>query len=150
MIKEYAEKYKVRYVEGRRPWSIRCDLAFPSATQNEISEEDGIELVKNGCYLISEGANMPSTPEAIEIFLIARILSGPDKAANAGRVTTSGIEMTQNSMCLPWTREKVGGRLQMIITGIHNTCSIEGKSRDISIMPIAQISMASLKRQMPR
>ncbi len=128
-IKEYAEKYKVRYVEGQKPWSIKCDMAFPSATQNEISEEDARRLVKNGCFVISEGANMPSTPEAVEVFLNARILYGPGKAANAGGVATSGLEMTQNSMRLPWSREEVDERLHMIMTNIHNTCMQYGKEK---------------------
>ncbi|OFY62641.1 MAG: glutamate dehydrogenase [Bacteroidetes bacterium RBG_13_42_15] len=128
-IKEYADKYKVRYVEGQRPWSIKCDLAFPSATQNEISKDDAGELVKNRCLAVSEGANMPSTPEAVEVFLNAKILFGPGKAANAGGVATSGLEMTQNSMRLPWSREEVDNRLHMIMINIHNTCVQYGKEK---------------------
>jgi glutamate dehydrogenase (NADP+) len=128
-IKEYAEKYKVRYVEGQKPWSVNCDMAFPSATQNEIGEEDARELVKNGCFVVSEGANMPSTPEAVEVFLNAGILYGPGKAANAGGVATSGLEMTQNSMRLPWSREEVDERLRMIMTNIHDTCMQHGKEK---------------------
>ncbi len=126
-IKEYADKFKVKYVEGERPWNVKCDLAFPSATQNEINEEDAKELVKNGCFIVSEGANMPSTPEAVEVFLEAKILYGPGKAANAGGVATSGLEMTQNSMRLPWTREEVDERLQQIMKNIHETCVKYGK-----------------------
>ncbi len=121
-IKEYADKYKVKYIEGQRPWSVKCDLAFPSATQNEINEDDAKTLVKNGCFVVSEGANMPSTPEAVEVFLNAKILFGPGKAANAGGVATSGLEMTQNSMRLPWTREEVDNRLHQIMQSIHETC----------------------------
>jgi glutamate dehydrogenase (NADP+) len=128
-IKEYAERYKVRYVEGQKPWSVKCDMAFPSATQNEIGEEDARELVKNGCFVVSEGANMPSTPEAVEVFLNAGILYGPGKAANAGGVATSGLEMTQNSMRLPWSREEVDDRLRMIMTNIHDTCMQYGKEK---------------------
>ncbi|MBN2524141.1 MAG: NADP-specific glutamate dehydrogenase [Bacteroidales bacterium] len=126
-IQEYADKFKVKYVEGERPWNVKCDLAFPSATQNEINEEDAKELVKNGCFIVSEGANMPSTPEAVEVFLEAKILYGPGKAANAGGVATSGLEMTQNSMRLPWTREEVDERLQHIMKNIHETCVKYGK-----------------------
>ena len=111
-IKEYAEKYGVEYFEGKRPWIIKCDIAMPCATQNEINEEEAKLLVKNGCICVSEGANMPSTPEAVEVFLNAQILYGPGKAANAGGVATSGLEMTQNSMRLPWSREEVDEKLQ--------------------------------------
>ena len=129
-IKEYAEKYGVEYFEGKRPWMIKCDIAMPNATQNEITEEDAKTLVKNGCYCISEGANMPSTPDAVEVFLKAGILYGPGKAANAGGVATSGLEMTQNSMRLPWSREEVDARLQAIMTNIHATCVKYGKKEN--------------------
>ncbi len=128
-IKEYADKYKVRYVEGQRPWNVKCELAFPSATQNEINEDEAKELVKNGCYVVSEGANMPSTPEAVEVFLKAKILYGPGKAANAGGVATSGLEMTQNSMRLPWSREEVDNRLHQIMINIHQTCMQYGQEK---------------------
>ncbi len=121
-ISQYAEKYKVKYVEDSRPWHIKCDIAFPCATQNEINEEDAKMLTKNGCIAVSEGANMPSTPEAVNIFLKEKILYGPGKAANAGGVAVSGLEMSQNSMRLPWTREEVDSRLKQIMTDIHNTC----------------------------
>ncbi len=121
-IKEYAEKYGVEYHEGKRPWGIKCDIAMPNATQNEIDENDAKTLVKNGCICVSEGANMPSTPEAVKVFLNARILYGPGKAANAGGVATSGLEMTQNSMRLPWSREEVDERLHIIMKNIHKTC----------------------------
>jgi glutamate dehydrogenase/leucine dehydrogenase len=129
-IKEYAEKYGVEYFEGKRPWMIKCDIAMPNATQNEITEEDAKTLVNNGCYCVSEGANMPSTPEAVEVFLKAGILYGPGKAANAGGVATSGLEMTQNSMRLPWSREEVDARLQDIMTNIHATCVKYGKKEN--------------------
>jgi glutamate dehydrogenase (NADP+) len=129
-ISEYAEKYGVEYVEGKKPWSVKCDAAFPSATENEISESDAITLIKNGCKVISEGANMPSTPEAIEVYLKNKILYGPGKAANAGGVAVSGLEMTQNSMRLPWSREEVDARLKIIMTNIHETCIKYGKESD--------------------
>ena len=121
-IKEYAEKYGCEYFEGKRPWIVKCDIALPNATQNEISEEEAKLLVKNGCICVSEGANMPSTPEAVEVFLNARILFGPGKASNAGGVATSGLEMTQNSMRLPWSREEVDERLHIIMKNIHKIC----------------------------
>jgi len=121
-IKEYADKFGVEYLEGKRPWGIKCDCAFPSATQNEIEGEDAKTLLKNGCTLFAEGANMPSTPEAIEQYLAAKILYGPAKAANAGGVATSGLEMSQNSMRLSWTCEEVDERLHNIMIAIHNQC----------------------------
>jgi glutamate dehydrogenase (NADP+) len=129
-IKEYADKYKVQYFEGETPWGIKCDAAFPCATQNEINEDDAKVLVKNGCFLISEGANMPSSPEAVEVFIDSRILYGPGKAANAGGVSTSGLEMTQNSMRLPWSREEVDARLHQIMINIHETCVKYGTEKD--------------------
>ncbi len=128
-IKEYAEKYKVQYVPDERPWKVKCDIAIPSATQNEINKQDAEILVKNGCVVVSEGANMPCTPEAVEVFLKAKILFGPGKAANAGGVAVSGLEMSQNSMRLPWTREEVDNRLHMIMTNIHETCVEYGREK---------------------
>ncbi|MCE5274532.1 MAG: NADP-specific glutamate dehydrogenase [Syntrophaceae bacterium] len=121
-IKEYAEKFGVEYYDGRRPWGIPCDCAFPSATQNEISGKDAETLVNNGCILVSEGANMPSVPAAIERFIEKKILYGPGKAANAGGVAVSGLEMSQNSMRLSWPREEVDKRLREIMTSIHRNC----------------------------
>jgi glutamate dehydrogenase/leucine dehydrogenase len=129
-IKEYAEHFGCEYFEGKRPWHVKCDLAFPSATENEIDKEDAETLVKNGCYLISEGANMPSTPDAIEVYMEKKILYGPGKAANAGGVAVSGLEMTQNSMRLPWSREEVDSRLQTIMKNIHQTCVDFGTEAD--------------------
>jgi glutamate dehydrogenase (NADP+) len=126
-IKEYAEKYKVKYYEGERPWGVKCDIAIPSATQNEINKEEAETLIKNRCIAVSEGANMPSTPEAVEVFLNAKVLFGPGKAANAGGVAVSGLEMTQNSMRLPWSREEVDQRLHTIMKNIHETCVKYGK-----------------------
>lgn len=121
-IKEYSEKYGVEYFEGKRPWMIKCDIAMPCATQNEINVEEAKLLVKNGCICVSEGSNMPSTLEAVGVFLNAKILYGPGKAANAGGVATSGLEMTQNSMRLPWSREEVDEKLHTIMKNIHSTC----------------------------
>lgn len=121
-IKEYAAKYGVEYFEGQRPWGVKCDIAFPSATQNEINEDEAKTLVANGCMCVTEGANMPSTPDAIEVYLQNKILYGPAKAANAGGVAVSGLEMSQNSMRLNWTREEVDQKLQQIMKDIHATC----------------------------
>ncbi len=129
-IREYAEKYGVEYWEGERPWKVKCDVALPCATQNEISGEDAKTLVKNGCICVAEGANMPSDPDAIDVFLENKILFGPGKAANAGGVAVSGLEMTQNSIRLSWTREEVDAKLKEIMTNIHNTCVKYGKQGD--------------------
>ncbi len=129
-IKEYAEHFGCEYFEGKRPWHVKCDVALPSATENEINKIDAETLVKNGCMVISEGANMPSTPEAIEVYLDKKILYGPGKAANAGGVAVSGLEMTQNSMRLPWSREEVDNRLQTIMKNIHQTCVDFGTESD--------------------
>jgi glutamate dehydrogenase/leucine dehydrogenase len=126
-IKEYADKYKAKFVEGKTPWHIKCDCAFPCATQNEINGDDAKTLIKNGCKLVSEGANMPSTPDAIEVYLESKILYGLGKAANAGGVATSGLEMSQNSMRLAWTREEVDQRLHGIMKAIHQQCVEHGK-----------------------
>jgi len=121
-IKEYADNFGVEYLEGKRPWDIKCDCAFPSATQNEIDGEDAKTLIENGCTLVAEAANMPSTPEAVEQFLTQKILYGPAKAANAGGVATSGLEMSQNSLRLSWAREDVDERLHNIMIAIHKQC----------------------------
>jgi glutamate dehydrogenase (NADP+) len=118
-IEEYAKKYGCEFVARKRPWSVKCDAAFPSATQNEVDGNDAAALLKNGCTVVAEGANMPSTPEAIDQFLKAKILYGPGKAANAGGVATSGLEMSQNSQRLSWTREEVDARLKGIMQAIH-------------------------------
>jgi glutamate dehydrogenase (NADP+) len=119
-IKEYADRFKCKYVDGKRPWGIKCDVALPCATQNEVDGAEARDLVKSGCICVSEGANMPSTPEAM-------ILYGPGKAANAGGVATSGLEMSQNSMRLSWTREEVDNRLHGIMQAIHAQCAEYGK-----------------------
>jgi glutamate dehydrogenase (NADP+) len=120
-IREYAEKFPgVKYLEGQHPWAIPCDCAFPSATENEISGGDAIVLVKNGCKLVAEGANMPTEPDGVEVFQREGLLYGPGKAANAGGVATSGLEMAQNSMHISWTREEVDARLRQIMKSIHS------------------------------
>ncbi len=122
-IKDYADTFKVKFFPGVTPWTVTCfDCAFPSATQNEISGSDAKTMVQNGCSLVSEGANMPSTPEAVEVFLDRKVLYGPGKAANAGGVATSGLEMSQNSMRLQWPREEVDSRLHAIMVNIHQQC----------------------------
>ena len=132
-ISESAAKYGVEYFEGKRPWGIKCDVAMPNATQNEVNEEDAKTLMANGCFVISEGANMPSTPEAIEVYQAHKILYGPGKAANAGGVAVSGLEMSQNSLRLNWTREEVDARLHQIMKDIHSTCVKFGRREDGTI-----------------
>jgi Glutamate dehydrogenase/leucine dehydrogenase len=122
-IREYADKYKeAKYLEGKRPWGVKCDCAFPSATQNEISAGDAKTLVANGCILVSEGANMPTVPEGVELFIEKKLLYGPGKAANAGGVATSGLEMCQNAARMSWTREEVDAKLHGIMVAIHKNC----------------------------
>ena len=125
-IKEYADKFGCEFREGR-PWSVKCDIALPCATQNELDEAEAKILVSNGCMLVSEGANMPSTPEAIEVFQDAKILFAPGKASNAGGVATSGLEMSQNSLRMNWTREEVDAKLKKIMKDIHSSCIEYGK-----------------------
>ena len=130
-IRDYADQYGCKYVEGSsRPWNEVCDIALPCATENELNEEEATTLVKNGCICVSEGANMPSTPAAVEVFLKNKILYGPGKAANAGGVATSGLEMSQNSLRLSWTREEVDQRLHNIMINIHKSCVQFGKEED--------------------
>jgi glutamate dehydrogenase (NADP+) len=132
-IKEYAEKFDCEYHEGLRPWGVKCDIAMPNATQNEVNEDEAKTLIANGCVCISEGANMPSTPEAVEVYQSSGILYGLGKAANAGGVAVSGLEMTQNSMRIGWSREEVDERLQRIMKDIHATCVKYGKRKDGSV-----------------
>ena len=130
-IKEYVSQYpNAKYLENQRPWSIPCDIALPCATQNEIDAADAEMLVKNGCYCIAEGANMPTTPEAIAIIQKARLLYSPGKASNAGGVATSGLEMSQNSMRIKWTAEEVDERLHRIMSDIHAACLKYGTEED--------------------
>ncbi|MGQ9644734.1 MAG: NADP-specific glutamate dehydrogenase [Ignavibacterium sp.] len=121
-VEDYAKEFKVKFVPGKKPWEVKCDVALPCATQNEIYENDAKELIKNGCMCVCEGANMPTTIEAYKLFVEAGILYAPGKASNAGGVATSGLEMSQNSMRLPWSREEVDKRLQEIMVRIHDTC----------------------------
>ena len=125
-IKEYLKEFGGEYFEGDKPWNIPCDIALPCATQNEINEKDARSLVENGCKVVSEGANMPSDPQAINIFLNHNLLFGPGKAANAGGVATSGLEMSQNSMRINWTREEVDQKLHQIMKDIHEACVLHG------------------------
>jgi glutamate dehydrogenase (NADP+) len=131
-IKEYGEKYKVEYtpadpkLDHNPLWAIKADCAFPSATQNEINGNDAANLVKGGVFVVSEGANMPTTPEGVDVFLKAKVLYGPGKAANAGGVSVSGLEMSQNSLRLAWSREEVDERLRGIMAAVHEQCMIYG------------------------
>jgi glutamate dehydrogenase (NADP+) len=127
-IKDYAEHFSCEYFEGEKPWSIPCDIALPCAIQNEINENDANVLVNNGCILVAEGANMPSTPEAITVFQSNGILYAPGKASNAGGVAVSGLEMSQNSIRMYWTKEEVEGRLRIIMQNIHEQCKQYGKT----------------------
>jgi glutamate dehydrogenase (NADP+) len=121
-IKEYADKYNVQYLEKQRPWSVKCDVALPCATENEINGEEAKMLTQNGCFVVAEGANMPSNYDAEHHFLDSKILYGPGKAANAGGVAVSGLEMTQNSMRLAWSREEIDSKLHSIMVNIHKMC----------------------------
>lgn len=130
-IREYADKYKsAKYYPDQLPWNVRCDIAMPCATQNELNGDDARKLVENGCICVAEGANMPCTPEAVEVFQKSRILYSPGKASNAGGVATSGLEMTQNSMRIKWTREEVDRHLRDIMSDIHEACVKYGTESD--------------------
>ena len=130
-IREYAEKYpSAQYFERQRPWGVKCDIAMPCATQNELDGNDAAKLLANGCICVAEGANMPSTPEAITLFQKAKILYSPGKASNAGGVATSGLEMTQNSIRLKWTPEEVDRHLHRIMADIHEACRKYGTEED--------------------
>lgn len=126
-LKEYADAYGCTFYPSERPWRVPCDMAFPCATQNELDEDDALTLIRNGCFLVSEGANMPSTPDAVRVFEGAGIMYAPGKAANAGGVAISGLEMTQNSMRMSWSREEVDQRLQGIMHSIHEQCVEYGR-----------------------
>ena len=131
-IKEYTEKFGGEYLENQRPWSIPCDVALPCATQNEINASEAKSLIKNGCIAVAEGANMPSETEAVEVFLNSKILFGPGKAANAGGVAVSGLEMSQNSSRISWGREEVDQKLHQIMQSIHSACVKHGKTDDFT------------------
>jgi glutamate dehydrogenase (NADP+) len=126
-VQDYADKFGVKFFPGKRPWEQACDVALPCATQNELNEEDALALVKNGCKAVCEGANMPSTPEAVKVFADAKLLFAPGKASNAGGVATSGLEMSQNSMRLSWSAEEVDKRLHDIMNRIHESCVQHGR-----------------------
>jgi glutamate dehydrogenase (NADP+) len=131
IVKPYTYEFpNAQFVQGKRPWEVKCDIALPCATQNELGKEDALNLVKNGCICVAEGANMPSTPEAIEIFQENKIMFAPGKAANAGGVATSGLEMSQNSMKLNWTAAEVDQKLHQIMINIHEACVKYGKEPD--------------------
>ena len=133
-ISEYLDKYpKAKFVAGERPWSVKCDIALPCATQNELNGEEAKSLIANGCMCVSEGANMPSTPDAVHEFTKAKILFAPGKASNAGGVATSGLEMSQNSLRISWSREEVDTRLKDIMEDIHDSCVQYGEQEDGSI-----------------
>lgn len=130
-INEVADQYdNISFISGNTPWSVRCDIALPCATQNELNAQDAEALISNGCMCVSEGANMPSTPDAVERFIDAKILFAPGKASNAGGVATSGLEMSQNSLRLSWTREEVDNKLQGIMKSIHAACKEYGRDGD--------------------
>ena len=130
-IKEYLEEYSsAKYHEGKTPWAEKCDIALPCATQNELQEEDAKTLVKNGCMCVGEGANMPCTPEAVQVFHENKILFSPGKASNAGGVATSGLEMSQNSLRYSWTSEEVDKKLHEIMNDIHEKCVEYGCDED--------------------
>lgn len=126
-IKDYAKQFKAEFVAGKTPWGVKCDVALPCATQNELNGADAEVLMKNGCVAVGEGANMPSTPEAVTAFIKGKVMFAPGKASNAGGVATSGLEMSQNSLRLSWTREEVDQRLHGIMKAIHATCLKYGK-----------------------
>ena len=129
-IKVYADKYDAEYFDGEKPWKVSCDVALPCATQNELNIDEAKELLKNGCVAVAEGANMPTEPDAVNLFLKEKILFGPGKAANAGGVAVSGLEMSQNSMRLSWPREEVDEKLHNIMKDIHTACMKHGSNGD--------------------
>lgn len=131
IVKPYTYEFpNAQFVQGKRPWEVKCDIALPCATQNELGKEDALTLVKNGCICVAEGANMPSTPEAIEVLQDAKVMFAPGKAVNAGGVATSGLEMSQNSMKINWNASEVDGRLHQIMRNIHEACVKYGKEPD--------------------
>ena len=129
-IKEYADHYNIEYLEGSRPWNIKCDVAIPCATQNELEFQDAKDLVENGCVCVVEGANMPTSPDAVEVLLENKVLFAPGKAANAGGVAVSGLEMSQNSIFASWSRQEVDNKLKNIMKSIHQQCVTHGTEDD--------------------
>jgi len=145
-ISEYAKEFGCPYYEGEKPWKIPCDVALPCAVQNELNEEDAKKLVANGCKLVAEGANMPTTPEAINVLQDSKVMYAPGKAANAGGVATSGLEMSQNSIRLYWTREEVENRLKVIMRDIHEQCVQYGEKADGTIDYLKGANIAGFVR----
>jgi glutamate dehydrogenase (NADP+) len=145
-VKEYAEHFGLKYVAGAHPWGEKCDIALPSATQNEINEEEAKTLVKNGCFAVSEGANMPSTPGAIKVFQESGLLYAPGKASNAGGVSVSGLEMAQNSVRYSWSAEEVDNKLHDIMRQIHASCVKYGKNPDGSINYVKGANVAGFMK----
>jgi glutamate dehydrogenase (NADP+) len=141
-VSDYATRTKSEFLAGKSPWHIPVDVALPCATQNELSVEDARTLVKNGAVCVAEGANMPSTLEAVQVFEDARVLYAPGKASNAGGVATSGLEMSQNAMRLTWTRDEVDARLLSIMQGIHSACVHHGKREDGSVSYVQGANIA--------
>lgn len=142
----YAKEQGLQYFEGQKPWGVKCDIALPCATQNELDGEAAKELVKNGCFCVAEGANMPTTLEGVEVFIAAKILYAPGKAANAGGVATSGLEMSQNAMRLSWTREEVDQRLFDIMSAIHQNCVENGIEADGFVNYVNGANIAGFKK----
>ncbi|WGE34402.1 NADP-specific glutamate dehydrogenase [Actinobacillus genomosp. 1] len=142
----YAKEQGIQYFEGQKPWGVKCDIALPCATQNELDGEAAKELVKNGCFCVAEGANMPTTLEGVEVFIAAKILYAPGKAANAGGVATSGLEMSQNAIRLAWTREEVDQRLFNIMTAIHQNCVENGTETDGYVNYVNGANIAGFKK----
>ena len=142
----YAKEQGLQYFEGQKPWGVKCDIALPCATQNELDGNDAKELVKNGCICVAEGANMPTTLDGVEVFLAAKILYAPGKAANAGGVATSGLEMSQNAMRLSWTREEVDQRLFGIMSAIHENCVENGREADGFVNYVNGANIAGFKK----
>lgn len=145
-IKEFAEEYGCEYFDGERPWKVKCDIAMPSATQNELDGDDARMLLENGVIAVSEGANMPSTPEAVHQFLAAKILYAPGKAANAGGVSVSGLEMSQNSEKISWSAEEVDAKLQSIMKNIHEQCVKYGIQEDGTVNYVKGANVAGFMK----
>jgi glutamate dehydrogenase (NADP+) len=145
-IKEFAEEYDCEYFDGERPWKVKCDIAMPSATQNELDGDDAKMLLENGVIAVSEGANMPSTPEAVRQFLEAKILYAPGKAANAGGVSVSGLEMAQNSQKFSWSAEEVDAKLQSIMKNIHEQCVKYGTEADGTVNYVKGANVAGFMK----
>ncbi|NCF62568.1 MAG: glutamate dehydrogenase, partial [Gammaproteobacteria bacterium] len=145
-ISEYADEFGCEFYPGQRPWSVPCDLAFPCATQNEVNGEEAATLVKNGCIGVAEGANMGSDNDAIAVFRKAKILYGPPKAANAGGVAVSGLEMAQNSMRMSWTRKELNDHLGEIMKGIHERCVEYGSEKGGYVDYVRGANIAGFKK----